>query len=52
LSALEARKRGGKPRKLNGKALRWLYNTITMKNPMQLKFEFVRWSPPPHQEAD
>jgi transposase len=32
--ALEARKRGGKQRKLDGKALRWLYATITLKNPL------------------
>ncbi len=43
-SALEARKRGGKKRKLNGKAMNWLYQTITMKNPMQMKFEFALWT--------
>jgi transposase len=42
--ALEAKKRGGKPRKLNGKAMRWLYDTITMKNPQQMKFEFALWT--------
>lgn len=43
-SALEAKKRGGKQRKLDGKAMRWLYNAITLKNPMQLKFEFALWT--------
>ena len=42
--ALNARKRGGRKRKLNGKAMRWLFNTITMKNPLQLKFEFALWT--------
>lgn len=43
-SALNARKRGGKKRKLDGKAMRWLYSTITLKNPMQMKFEFALWT--------
>lgn len=43
-SALNARKRGGKNRKLDGKAMRWLYSTITLKNPMQMKFEFALWT--------
>jgi transposase len=42
--ALKAQKRGGRPRKLNGKAMEWLYNAITMKNPQQLQFPFALWS--------
>jgi len=42
--ALDARKRGGRPRKLSGSAWRWLYNTITDKNPLQLKFPFALWA--------
>jgi transposase len=42
--ALNARKRGGRPPKLNGKAMKWLYETITMKNPLQMQFTFALWT--------
>ena len=42
--ALSADKHGGRKPKLDGKAMRWIYDAVTMKNPEQFNFKFALWT--------
>lgn len=42
--ALDARKRGGRPPKLTGDMLAWVYDTVATKDPRQMRFPFALWT--------
>lgn len=42
--ALKTGSRSGRPKKLTGSQIRWIYRTIRDKDPMQLKFSFALWT--------
>jgi len=44
IDGLRAAPLSGRPLKLNGAMLRWIFKTVTTKNPLQLKFPFALWT--------
>lgn len=42
--ALRDGKRSGRPRKVDGKTMKWLYDAVTMRNPNQYQFRFCLWT--------
>ena len=42
--ALDARKRGGRPRKVTARMMAWVYRVVTCGDPRQYKFPFALWT--------
>jgi transposase len=44
--ALRAKPLKGRPRRITERQMKWIYDAITLKNPLQFKFEFALWTRP------
>lgn len=42
--ALRSRKATGRPKRLKGKQIKWVYEAVTMKSPLQFKLPFALWT--------
>lgn len=42
--ALKEGRRSGRPRKLSGEDMKWIYRVVTQGNPQQYQFEFCLWT--------